>query len=94
MPPRRLRNNAVSTQKLVQYTLRVFTGSRRGSGLSEPSSGVQVVLIGDSGEASLQYIPRMDVDSTAPWPESRFDAGSVADVVLLAPDLGACAWAR
>lgn len=88
MPPQRLRNNAMSAQKLVQYTLRVFTGSGRGSGLSEPSSGVQVVLIGDNGQASLQYIPRVDVDSTVAFVGSRFDSGNVDDVRLLAPDIG------
>lgn len=73
---------------LMSYTLRLVTGSRRGSGLSEPQSGVNVVLFGEDGRASLQYLPRFDTQCDSPFLPSRFDAGNVDDVVLLVPDLG------
>jgi hypothetical protein len=57
--------------------------------LSEPWAGVRVVLIGDKGHASLQYIPRIDPTATVVFPPLRFDSGNVDEVLLLAPHLGA-----
>ena len=47
-----------------------------------------MVLIGEDGRASLQYIPRFDAESASNFVASRFDAGNVDDVELLVPDLG------
>lgn len=38
------------------YTVRLSTGSTRGSGLSEPNAGVQLCLVGASGVALLHHI--------------------------------------
>lgn len=46
-----------SSELPTVYTVRLSTGFSRGSGLEEPSAGVQLCLIGESGEALLHYVP-------------------------------------
>lgn len=65
----------------VAYILRFFTGVQRESGLSDPSSGIWVCLIGQEGKSFLRrvspiYDPQEADDNPTDFSQVKSDPGN------------------
>ena len=45
-------------------------------------------MIGEGGEAIIQYVPRCETGSKSGFIIDRFDSGNVDEITLAVPDIG------